>query len=287
MKIIEIDIWSSFGCFSKHFSNTGGVLTHLIPPKTSIIGIVGAILGYEFDDCEENENGKKTYKIESLNNIKVSICPLFEFKTKRVIFNLVSGTNLDLDIKNINQDVLISPRYKLFISFPPSLINEENSFLNKIKNNQTVFNLYMGRNEFPLNLEFIREIDAKSYVFNEDNYDDLKDIKIYGSLNRSSIKSLSLYYNEKSSEGDSEVLELISPLLISNSDDGIRRLKSFHEYTIKDYPIKRENFTDFSYSPISFYSSKEFGECFFSNIKLKCGEIELVDIGDDKWLSLI
>ena len=56
----------------------------------------------------------------------------------------------------------------------------------------------MGRNEFPLNLEFIKEIDAKSYKFNEDNSNDLKDVKIYGSLNRSSIKSLSLYYNEKS-----------------------------------------------------------------------------------------
>lgn len=287
MKIIEIDIWSSFGCFSKHFSNTGGVLTHLIPPKTSIIGIIGAILGYEVNEYVDNDDGTKTYKIESLNNIKVSIYPLFEFKTKRVIFNLVSGTNLDLDIKNINQDVLISPKYKLFISFPSELEKVEECFLNRIKNNQTIFNLYMGRNEFPLNLKFVREINAEKHVFSTDNSDELKSIKVYGSLNRSSIKSLNLYYENNDSKVESNALSLISSLLISNSDDGVRHLKSFHEFTIKDYPIKRENFTDFSYSPISFYSSKKFGECFFSNLILKDGEIELVNIGDDRWLSLI
>ena len=55
LNVIEMDIWSSFGCFSKPFSTVGGVLSYLIPPKTSIIGMIGAVLGYEFND---SNNGR-------------------------------------------------------------------------------------------------------------------------------------------------------------------------------------------------------------------------------------
>jgi len=61
--IIEIEMWSNFGCFTKSFSNTGGLLTYLIPPKTAIIGMVGAVLGYKFNEFYES-NDIRVYKIE-------------------------------------------------------------------------------------------------------------------------------------------------------------------------------------------------------------------------------
>ena len=70
--VIELDIWSNFGCFSKPFSTTGGILSYLIPPKTSIIGMIGAILGYDFDDYEEKDSIKE-YKIEKGNNNIIKI----------------------------------------------------------------------------------------------------------------------------------------------------------------------------------------------------------------------
>ena len=76
--VIEMDIWSNFGCFSKPFSNTGGILSYLIPPKTSVIGMIGAILGYEFDDNDEG-----IFSIEELFDIKLSILPLYDLKSKR------------------------------------------------------------------------------------------------------------------------------------------------------------------------------------------------------------
>ena len=97
-KVIEIDIWSSFGCFSKPDSTGGGRLTYLIPPKTAIIGIIGAILGYDFDKFEINKNKIKIYEIEELYDIKISIQPLFDLKTKRVTFNRVNGTTEKLFI---------------------------------------------------------------------------------------------------------------------------------------------------------------------------------------------
>ena len=128
-KIIELDIWSKFGCFSKPFSNSGGILTYFIPPKTSIIGMIGSVLGYSFDDFEIGEDGTKIYSIERFNDIKISIQPLFSLKTKRVTYNNVSGN----DIKNIHQDVLLNPHYKIYISFPDNLSEEEYLFLDRIK----------------------------------------------------------------------------------------------------------------------------------------------------------
>ncbi|AMK14949.1 CRISPR-associated protein Cas5 [Methanobrevibacter olleyae] len=271
--IIELDIWSKFGCFSKPFSNSGGILTYFIPPKTSIIGMIGSVLGYSFDDFIIDEKGIKTYSIEKFNDIKVSIQPLFSLKTKRVTYNNVSGEG----IKNIHQDVLLKPHYKIFISFPDSLKDDESLFLDRIKKQMSVFNLYMGKNEFLLNFEFKNVHNYESYVLNVSNKKEFfSKNKIYGSLNRKNIKSTTLK-SEK---------ENIKRSLFSRGSSS--KLESYYEYFIHDYPIKRENFVKFTYSPISFYTYLKEGECYFSDLELKedC-EIELCKIGDKKWISLI
>ena len=282
--IIEIDIWSNFGCFNKSFSTTGGMLSYLIPPKTSIIGIIGSILGYEFDDFEEKGNIKK-YLIEDLFEIKVSIQPLFDFKSKRVTFNRVSGNINKTEIINIHQDVLTNPYYKLFISFPDDLKNEEKLFLDRIKNHQTIYNLYMGRNEFPLSYKLCNIFNYDSVFLNKNNIDEFfknDNVKIYGSLNRKFIKDTELKSID-SMDGDG---------LIFNMDKNDICLKSFYEYVIREYPIKRTNFVDFTYSDISFYSADNLKDCYFSNLILKDDldenqGVELTKIGENEWISMI
>ena len=107
--IIRLDIWSSFGCFTSPFSNIGGLLTYLIPPKTSIIGMIGSILGYGFDDYDEEENNIKKYRIEELYDIKISVQPRFKLKTRKITFNSHYGN--EHHMLNIKEDVLINPRY--------------------------------------------------------------------------------------------------------------------------------------------------------------------------------
>lgn len=284
-KIIEVDIWSSFGCFSKPFSNSGGMLTYLIPPKTSIIGMVGAILGYDFDSYKEHDNIKE-YLIENLQDIKISIQPLFELNTKRVTFNRVSGNTDDITIENIHQDILINPYYKLFIAFPEDLKNEEELFLDRIKNHKTIYNLYMGRNEFPLSYKLRNIFNYESIFLNKDNiYDFFKkdNMKIYGSLNRKFIKG-----TELKSVDNNEIEGLIFDVNKKNE----HHLKSFYEYIIKEYPIKRTNFIDFKYSDLSFYSANNLKDCFFSNLILKDNlennqGITLSKIGENEWISMI
>lgn len=277
--IIEMDIWSSFGCFTKPFSNTGGLLTYLIPPKTSIIGMIAAILGYEFDDFKELKDGTRKYKIEDLYDIKVSIQPLFDLKVKRVTFNSHYGN--EPYMLNVHQDVLINPFYKLYISFPDHLENEEKIFLSSISNNETVYNLYMGRNEFFMNYKIKNYLQkVKSEILTTENtnefFFDKKDQKVYGLLNKKKVKNIKLYS------------ELTEGTVFGGLKHEIKKYASFYEYVIRDYPIKRYNFVNFDYVSVSFYSTDKKTDCYFSNLSLKDNmELELHEIGENKWISLI
>lgn len=271
-----MDIWSNFGCFTKPFSNTGGLLTYLIPPKTTIIGMIGAILGYRFDDFSESED-KRVYKIEELYDIKISVQSLFDLKVKRVIFNSHYG-NDKKDMLNVKQDLLLNPRYRLYLSFPEHLESQEKVFLSNIKNHSTVYNLYMGRNEFPVNYEFKNYLKKPNFiVLNQKNINDFfkEKPRIYGVLNREIVENLELSTNVE--------IEVFKRL-----KNQIKRLASHFEYLINEYPIKRYDFTSFEYIPLSFYSMDGSTDCYFSKFGLKTNQnVLLNEIGDNKWISLI
>ncbi len=276
--IIEMDIWSSFGCFTKPFSNAGGLLSYLIPPKTSIIGMVAAILGYEFDDYVELDDGSRKYKIEELYDIKISTQALFDLRVKRVTFNSHYGNEPHL--MNIHQDVLIEPYYKIYLSFPNNLKSEKKELLEKLKVNETVYNLYMGRNEFFMNYELINHFnnpETKILTQENDNnfFKSSDEQKIYGTIDKRIIENATL----------SEITEGV---IFGRIDNSLKKLRSFYEYVIRDYPVERHNFTDFKYAPVSFYSMNKNDDCFFSNLNLNDNkELKLHKIGENKWVSLI
>lgn len=282
-KVIEIDIWSNFGCFTKPDSTSGGRLTYLIPPKTAIIGIIGSILGYDFDEFEKDENEIKNYKIEELYAIKISIQPLFDLKTKRVTFNRVDGTTEKLKIQNIHQDILINPYYKLFLSFPNCLKDKEELFLKRINDHETVYHLYMGRNEFPLSYKVCKIFDYESKILNSQNCESFfeNDEKIYGLINRENINDIELKAIDKTDLNENVII-------FQFKKNNEMKLKSFYEYVIPEYPIKRTNFTNFVYSEVSFYSEDDFKSCFFSKLSIKNNStVELTKIGEHEWISMI
>lgn len=277
--IIEMDLWSDFGCFTKPFSNTGGLLTYLIPPKTVIVGMIGAVLGYTFDDFQELDD-KRVYRIEELYNVKISVQSLFDLKVKRIIFNSHYGNN-KRDMLNVKQDLLLNPRYKLYISFPKHLKAQEKAFLDSIKTYSTVYNLYMGRNEFPVNYEFKNYWEnVDSVLLNPENLNEFFNEKqrVYGVLNRN------LVFNPKL---ETKVEKKVS-LFKTRTKEEIRTLANHFEYLIKEYPVKRYNFTQFDYVPLSFYSMNEKRDCYFNKFDLREDQtLQLHSIGDGKWISLI
>lgn len=165
MSLLCIDIESAFGAFNKPFSNTGGLLTFMIPPKTAIIGLLGATVGYGL---------RKT--LETFRDTKVGVEPLKNIETKTITYNCHYGGRPGR-IVNIKQELLVKPRYRLYIEIESSvkdkkLIEVIKELLQKtgvqeeakdvreglellFRNHISYYSLYMGKNDFPLRYSLI------------------------------------------------------------------------------------------------------------------------------------
>lgn len=165
MEIISFDLDAKFGSFTKPFSTSGGLLTYRVPPKTAIRGMLGSIAGFDFKDT-----------LSFLDGLKLGIIPLSETQTKTTTFNSHYG-NPRGRMVNIRQEILINPSYRVITDFSEikdqdMAIESINSILknNKISktassiyegyrhlldNNISHYEIYMGRNNFPLNLETV------------------------------------------------------------------------------------------------------------------------------------
>ncbi len=165
METFCFDIQARFGSFTKPLSTSGGLLTYRVPPKTSIRGMLGSIAGFDF---------KETLSL--LDRLKLGIVPLSETRTKTTTFNSHYG-NPRGRMVNIKQEILINPSYRVITDF--SEIEETNRALEQINsileknhinatissiydgyrhlldNNISYYDLYMGRNNFPLELKTV------------------------------------------------------------------------------------------------------------------------------------
>ncbi len=279
--IIKMEIWSQFGSFSKPFSNTGGMLTYLIPPKTAIIGMIGSVLGYNIEDYEEDGDGKRRYRIEELYATGVSIQPIFELRTKRMTFN--SHYGIEPKLLNAKHDILLNPKYIIYLSFPEELSSQEKAFLKSIKNKESVYNLYMGRNHFPLNYEFLKYYESCDTKEIKKRFDSNGDERLYGTLNRRIIEKPRLTTHEQKK----------TTIYTNNMKEQIKKIATEYDYLIKDYPVRRRNFTDFEYLPVSFFSTKH-GEkksvidTYYSRFEVrKNSSVRLYSVGDGRWITLI
>ncbi len=165
METISFDIQARFGSFTKPFSTSGGLLTYKVPPKTSIKGMLGSIAGFDF---KEN--------LKFLERLKLGITPLSETRTKTTTFNSHYG-NPRGRMVNIRQEILINPSYRIIADFSKieddeRAIKQINSILKKnginetisslyegyrhlLANNISYYDIYMGRNNFPLDLKMV------------------------------------------------------------------------------------------------------------------------------------
>lgn len=165
-----IDIESEFGAFNKSFSNTGGLLTYKVPPKTAIVGLLGAIVGYDLP---------KT--IDAFKDVKIGVIPLGKIETKTITYTSHYGGRKGR-LVNIKQELLVRPKYRIYIHVEYDIKNNEimehiNTLLQSsgvsdkaenlndglellLRNHISYFSLYMGKNDFPLRYQ-LRDIETQ------------------------------------------------------------------------------------------------------------------------------
>jgi CRISPR-associated protein Cas5h len=160
MNVLVFDIWGDFAHFKKIYATTSA-LTYAIPPKTSLYGYFGAILGLEKE------------KNEYLNYFQNKQC-LIGIGIQNTLRFQRLGINLKAELgrkkegsppKPTMMEFVHQPRYRIYFS------HQNNEIYGKLKfalnEHKAVYNPCLGLAFLTSNFEFIGEFDANKITSNE------------------------------------------------------------------------------------------------------------------------
>lgn len=166
MKCLVFDIYGDYGHFRK-FYTTSSPLTFSIPPRTSISGIIAAIIGLDKNEYLQyffKESAKIAIKINTpINKGRISYTLI---DTKKCRSN--SGITYLNEINGRTQvtfEILKNPCYRIYFCHEDEYIySKVKSYLEKGKNYYTIS---MGLSEFIADYTYIGEIDIE-YIYNKE-----------------------------------------------------------------------------------------------------------------------
>lgn len=163
--LIAFDLWGDYAHFS-HPATIYSSLSYPIPPKTTIMGLLGAIIGLN--------------EYENLGELKYSIKLNSPLKKKTIIFNgiksaLSSSMKLELgyqdasEKKQFYKELICNPNYTIYLN----LSNLDKTFQDKIytniKEHKSVFTPYLGVNFCIADFKF-KEIKSFNKVTDKETY---------------------------------------------------------------------------------------------------------------------
>ncbi len=152
--MVIFDLWSKFAHFRKFYTNSSS-LTYSVPPRTTVEGMIAALLGYERDTYYEKLNAENLY---------VAVRKMS--KTKKIMqsVNYIKATTLgELHFPKqhtqIPFELLISDskiRYRFYI------IHKDENIFREIKERlfkkAPVFPLYFGSAPFSCYIDYVEEV---------------------------------------------------------------------------------------------------------------------------------
>ncbi|MHA2017812.1 MAG: type I-B CRISPR-associated protein Cas5b [Promethearchaeota archaeon] len=176
-KILIFDIESELGLFKK-FYTTASLLTFDFPPKTALIGLLGAILGY-------SRKSEKLLKLQSIQvgiqilnpiqkmhqgvnwlNTKVRGVSSIQDSTRKQLSDIMEKSSNDaygfvgdMQYKPTNIQLLIEPKYRIYVK--DNLPNVFNKLNEAIKNQEYVYSPYLGQTEYIAKITFVDLVEFK------------------------------------------------------------------------------------------------------------------------------
>jgi len=144
-KILVFDISGEFGHFGK-YNTTTSPLTYIIPPRTSVQGILGAITGIDrFSYIETFDKEAAEIAIQLINPLKKMHMAFNLIDTKDSFFNIKTRTQIDFEL-------LKDSHFRFFVSLKDEKLFSE--LEKNIRLNQPVFSPYLGLSQFTAKLEY-------------------------------------------------------------------------------------------------------------------------------------
>ncbi|QSZ27530.1 type I-B CRISPR-associated protein Cas5 [Aceticella autotrophica] len=149
--MVIFDLWGKFAHFRKFYTNSSS-LTYSVPPRTTVEGIIAALLGYERDTY---------YEILNAENLHVAVRKMS--KTKKIMqsVNYIKATSAG-ELHSPKQHTQIpfellasddKVRYRFYVTHKnKELLSKINEHLFK---NKPVFTLYFGSAPFTCYIEYV------------------------------------------------------------------------------------------------------------------------------------
>jgi CRISPR-associated protein Cas5h len=156
MQIVEFAYYGRIGHFLRAEA-TANALTYPVPPRTSLMGLVGCVMGFEKDestirlsDAEFAVCGAVPNVFWHKANMRKELPNALPFSIKR---SDKGSSAAELNTR-IPQEMLWQPRYRIYASLPDS-IHEE--FVSRLQERRWYFNPCLGLSELLAQLDFISE----------------------------------------------------------------------------------------------------------------------------------
>ena len=165
MKCLVFDIHGEYGHFRK-FYTTSSPLTFSIPPRTSISGLIVALIGLDKEDYINYFTKDKA---------KIAIQILSPVNKSRLAINLINTKTAKMyskikDRTQVTMELLKNPSFRIYFSHEDeNLYNKVKEFLEGGKNYYT---LSMGLSEFIAEQKYVGEINLQEVSNNEFVYID-------------------------------------------------------------------------------------------------------------------
>ena len=177
-KILIFEIEGELGLFKKYYT-TASLLTFDFPPKTSLIGLIGALLGFErktegLFNLQELKIGieiinpiRKLHQGVNWLNTKVRGSKAISSSTKNQLSEIMQKSSNDaygfvgdMQYKPTNIQLLIEPKFRVFVEDNNTKYFEglENALINQ----KYVFSPYLGQSEHLATIKYIDLVDSKT-----------------------------------------------------------------------------------------------------------------------------
>jgi CRISPR-associated protein Cas5h len=167
--IIVLEVEGEYGHFRK-FNTTTSPLTYSIPPRTAIVGMIGAILGIE------REQGVGRYlegqvplaELLSPQRAQIAVQVLRPVQKVSMAFNLINTKNSFFNIENRTQiefEYLKNPKYRIFLQWDNAGLSDE--LVQKVSARSSHFTVCLGLSQLLATTSYVGTYSCTHLVSEE------------------------------------------------------------------------------------------------------------------------
>lgn len=168
MQVLVFDVWGDYAHFKKRYTTTSP-LTHSIPPRTTIAGLISAIAGIQKNKYQEYfTKDKSQIALQVLNPVKKTRISISLISTKSEHLAAPPLMNYFKQHTLINFEFLKDPKYRVYLFHNDAAFYQELKEL--LKEHKSKYTPSLGLSELICNFKFVGEYKAESKTPREHVY---------------------------------------------------------------------------------------------------------------------